>query len=169
MKPQEPWSTATGLAYLPAGYIIYEVARTPEAAVVGLGLALLGAGTAYRHWAPSRRSSKVDQYTMHLALGSMALVGAGVPALAAAALAVGIATVIEWQFDLHLRVAMGLYVAVLFIEAAVLVSWWVPLVAAGPMGGGLYARDRLGGDLFHGVAWHLGALAGLLVLAWAVL
>lgn len=172
MKPQEPWSTATGLAYLPAAFVAYEMTGGPEAALLAVALCLLGGFTAWRHWAPSSRSSKADQTSMHFALGSMVFVGLGLPWLAAGLLAATIGVAVEWRFDFPLRPVIGAWMAPLLIVAGVLSVWWVPFVAAVPMGGGLYLRDRYEDtedhDLFHGVAWHLGALAGLIILLFAI-
>lgn len=172
MRPDHPWSTLTATIFPALGYVGWELVRTPEAAVVALAYAALGAGTAWRHWSPSRRSSKWDQTTMHGAFSSLILAGLGLPWFLVVLGAGGVAYLLEWRFNPPLRPTVAVYAGTALLEAAILGPWWAAALAAALMAGGLYLRDRYEGtpdeDLFHG-AWHLSAGCGLFVLFLALL
>lgn len=171
MKPAHPWSAVTALIFPLLGYVGWEIVQTPESAVVALAYAALGAGTGWRHWSPSARSSRWDQTAMHGAFSSLILAGLGLPWFLVVPGAGGVAYLLEWRLNLSLRKTMGGYVAVALIEAFILGEWWMPVVAATLMGGGLYVRDRLEDtpdeDLFHG-AWHISSGCAMFILFLAI-
>lgn len=161
MKPEDPWSTASALAFFAWGYVGYELVQTPEAAVFFGAMTALWIGTTWRHYSPSELSRTADQGTMHLPLAAMVLLALGAHWTLMAVGAVAAGWFLERRYDLQLRPIMSVYGALLI---AALLPRGEYLALAGfvvLVGGGVLIRDRWPTDAHHAL-WHGLSAPGLL-------
>lgn len=165
--PEDPWSTLTAIMYPLMGYLAYEVTRSAEGAVFAAHMAALGAGTGWRHWRHTPRSSTADQVTMHFVLASLVIYALGGPWWLMLVGGASAGWFLEKQYDLQLRPTMGLYVA-LILTALIARGQWPELAAfLAAMGIGFTTREAGVGkpneDEYHGLGWHTATAIGLLI------
>lgn len=160
-RPAEPWSTLTALMYPLMGYLGYEVTRSPEGAVFGLFMLTLGAGTAWRHWSPSKASSTADQMAMHFVFAGLVVyaLGGGWLLMTIGGIAAGV--FLEERYDLQLRPTFGLYVALIVVGMLSGGAWEATGSFLAIMGIAFLVREG-GGDRRHAF-WHSATGVGILV------
>ena len=114
--PVEPFNTYSNLAYLAAGWILYQITGTPTSLVLALALTLLCVGSATYHGTKTMWGARLDHAGMYAVFGALAVYGVAplhpsihyVMAGVAVAGGVGFAFVVPGDLNARMGLLLGL-------------------------------------------------------------
>jgi hypothetical protein len=122
--PVEPFNTYSNLAYLAAGWILFQITGTPASLVLAVTLTLLCVGSAVYHGIKTMWGARLDHAGMYAVFGALAVYGVAPlhPAIhwvmAGVALAGGVGFAFVLPGDLNAR--MGLLLGLMSVRAFLL-------------------------------------------------
>jgi hypothetical protein len=161
--PVEPFNTYSNLAYLAAGWILYQITRTPPSLVLALALTLLCVGSSMYHGTKTMWGARLDHAGMYAVFGALAVYGVAPlhPVIhwimAGVALGGGVGFAFVVPGDLNAR--MGLLLGLMSIRAFLLGTPYLAAVSLGlfVLAFGAWLLDKRGkllGRFGHAI-WHI--------------